>query len=307
MKKWWIKAFLQKTFGILPGGFELNYLFQRFVTKGINLNPEYFETRVDIGSRHLKNAMDSFGSLEKKVVLELGTGWHPIVPILFFLGGAEQIITVDLKDHKRVENIRDTLKWFVRYRELNRFEAIAPYIQADRWEQVRSLSSQDASLEMLLKHLHIKSLVCDARTLPLADESVDFIHSNNTFEHIYPQILKPILLEFHRVLKAQGLMSHGIDMTDHFAHMDHSIGDFNFLRFTESQWRRIDNPIQPQSRLRASDYREMLSQTGFSILIDQPKIGRKKQLVATPLAQPWKDYAEEDILQTHLEVLCAKT
>ena len=52
--------------------------------------------------------------------------------------------------------------------------------------------------------------------------------------------------------KPDGLHSHFIDMSDHFAHMDSSISIYHFLRYSEAQWKRIDNSIQPQNRWRLS-------------------------------------------------------
>ncbi len=65
--------------------------------------------------------------------------------------------------------------------------------------------------------------------LNIKSDSVDFICSNNTFEHIPADILSAILREFKRVIKPGGLMSHFIDMSDHFAHFDSRITIYNFL------------------------------------------------------------------------------
>ena len=70
-------------------------------------------------------------------------------------------------------------------------------------------------------------------SLSLQKESVDFICSNNTFEHIPQEILRDILVEFKRVLHPNGLMSHFIDMSDHFAHFDSRITIYNFLQIQQ--------------------------------------------------------------------------
>jgi hypothetical protein len=43
-------------------------------------------------------------------------------------------------------------------------------------------------------------------------------------------------------------------MSDHFAHFDRTISIYNFLQFSDSQWKFIDNSIQRQNRLRIDDY-----------------------------------------------------
>jgi SAM-dependent methyltransferase len=301
VKKWWIKAALQKTFSLLPGGFKLNYLFQYYVTKGIRLSPYYFETRLHIGIRHLKTAQSEWPDLSQKTSLELGTGWHPIVPIVMFLGGMGTIYTADLTDHKRHKNVLDTIDWFVKYRNEKRLGKLESLIVEERWEELMKLHVKRHSLTEMIEALKMESIVGDARKLPLADGSMDFIHSNNTFEHIYPDVLLGILQSFRRVIKPSGLMSHGIDMTDHFAHMDSTIGDFNFLKFNESQWKRIDNSIQPQNRLRISDYRKMISDSGFEIENEEATLGKEEELKSITLANPWRDYEWVELLTTHVE------
>ncbi|MBK7337072.1 MAG: class I SAM-dependent methyltransferase [Saprospirales bacterium] len=121
----------------------------------------------------------------------------------------------------------------------------------------------DWNLRDMLEALHIRYLVTDARKLPLNPESLDLIVSNNTFEHIYPNILAEILAEFKRLLRPGGMMSHFIDMSDHFAHLDTGITIYNFLRFSEKNWGWIDNSIQPQNRWRISHYRHLYKNWAF--------------------------------------------
>jgi len=48
------------------------------------------------------------GKVEGKTFFEVGTGHNPIVPIGFFLCGAEKIVTVDL--HRRLDLMSVVLK-----------------------------------------------------------------------------------------------------------------------------------------------------------------------------------------------------
>lgn len=97
--------------------------------------------------------------------------------------------------------------------------------------------------------------------------------SNNTFEHIPKIILIDILKEFKRLLKADGVMSHFIDLSDHFAHFDTSITTYNFLKFSEKQWDLIDNSIQPQNRMRWADYKKMYADLNIAIKIEETRPG----------------------------------
>jgi ubiquinone/menaquinone biosynthesis C-methylase UbiE len=130
------------------------------------------------------------------------------------------------------------------------------------------------ALDEILLKLNIEYLIEDARKLSLPDNSIDLINSNNTFEHIYPEILIPILKDFKRVLnKNGGIMSHFIDMSDHFANFDKSINKFNFLMYSDKQWKWIDNSIQPQNRLRIYDYKKIYQDLEIPISFETFEIG----------------------------------
>lgn len=167
-----------------------------------------------------------------------------------------------------------------------------------RWIAV--LLINDLSLDEILAKLHITYLIEDARNLSLADNLIDLINSNNTFEHIYPNLLIPILKEFKRVLKSKsGVMSHFIDLSDHFAHFDKSINLYNFLHFNDKQWKWIDNSIQPQSRLRIYDYRKIYADLAISINEESVRDGDLKELNKINLDKKYLNHPKNELAVTH--------
>ena len=134
----------------------------------------------------------------------------------------------------------------------------------------------------------------DARKLHLPDASVDLITSNNTFEHIYPEVLEGILQKLKTLCKSGGVMSHAIDLSDHFAHMDKSITIYNFLKFSDVQWKWIDNRIQPMNRMRIYNYRVMYAKNNIPIteeinrefnLDDYKKVNVNEKFLSHPAEQ----------------------
>ncbi len=88
MKKWILKAIVQKTISFLPFKHQINFLFQKYVTKGVYLSDEYFEDRLIHAANHLKGSKKLSGNTVPDKTLELGTGWYPVVPIVFYLCGS---------------------------------------------------------------------------------------------------------------------------------------------------------------------------------------------------------------------------
>jgi ubiquinone/menaquinone biosynthesis C-methylase UbiE len=149
-------------------------------------------------------------------------------------------------------------------------------------------------------------VIQDARQTDFKEGEIDFITSNNTFEHIYPEILEGILKEFYRVLSPGGVMSHFIDMTDHFAHFDSSINVYNFLKFSPGFWKLIDNEILPQSRLRLKDYKSIYYK--LNIPINDTVIWKHnpEQVRRVKVHDSWKDYTVEELAIVHVYLASKK-
>ncbi len=301
MKKWVQKAIVQKVISYLPLGNKINYLFQKYVTKGVNLGDEYFYDRLEHAKEHLTNYSKYSGWVVPRVTLEIGTGWYPIVPISLFLVGAEKIYSVDITFLTSKERIKTTIDKFIECYTAGLLGGYIPFLP-EKFEVLKRLHSdyEMISLEVILKQLNIIYLIEDARQLSLADESIDLVNSNNTFEHIYPDILLSILKQFKRVVKKDnGIMSHSIDMSDHFAHFDNTINIYNFLQYSPSKWKWIDNSIQPQSRLRFYDYVGMYQELGIPITEHSYRKGNVDELKSITLDKEFVVKPLEEVAISH--------
>ncbi len=288
IQKWVLKAIVQKTISFLPYSQRINYFFQKYVTKGVFLSDAYFEDRLEHARHHIGAWECYSGGAPLHSTLELGAGWYPVVPIAMYLYGAEEIRTADISLLTNAGHLRTTIRKFLDYADHGKLET---YVRArpDRLEYLRELASDNAlGFEQLTDALHIRYLVQDARQLPLSDGSIDLVHSNNTFEHIYPEILSGILREFRRIARPDGVQSHFIDLSDHFAHFDTSINMYHFLRFSPAVWAWIDNSVQPLSRLRIPDYRRLYHEAGLPITVENLRPGdleALRQVVVHPFFQ----------------------
>ncbi|GJM35009.1 MAG: hypothetical protein DHS20C18_40100 [Saprospiraceae bacterium] len=304
MKKWKLKAIIQKLISFLPYKHRINYLFQKYITRGVRLSDGYFEDRLIHLSHHLEFYQDQKGSNQNISTLELGTGWYPVVPIGLFLSGVGTIYTIDISKLMNKERVVTTVRKFLNSRQTKKLDGIGD-LQEARWDRLLHIDrhSQQLSFSEILEVLQIRYLVTDARQIPLPDHSIDFITSNNTFEHVYPEILASILTEFKRIIKTDGLMSHFIDMSDHFAHLDQQITIYNFLQFTNQQWHWIDNSIQPQNRWRISHYRTLYQQLGIPISKEFNRDGDIEALRQIKVADAFAQFSEKDLAVSHSYVV----
>ena len=223
--KWHLKAVIQKCISILPYPEKVNHIFQKHVTKGVLLSDEHFGYKIQHAADHIDYANKHLNGTEQLNILELGTGWYPIVPIAMFLTNTGHVTSLDIQSWLSKESLITAIEKMKEWRADGRLAEILQEIDESRWEILESILRirEELDLAMIKEKIGLTALLIDARSTGLPQASFDLIVSNNTFEHVYPDILKGILKEFKRLVKKGGLMSHFIDLSDHFAHFDRSI------------------------------------------------------------------------------------
>lgn len=234
-------------------------------------------------------------------ILELGTGWYPIVPIALFLNDVEETTSIDIApwmtQASQVTAIRKTIEW----RKAGKLDENLPNINEDNWQILENIAAnpEQYSFDQINTAIRLRPLQCDAQQMPFSDASFDAICSNNTFEHVHKQVLFNILKEFKRVAKPGSMMSHFIDMSDHFAHFDQSINIYNFLQFSEKSWNRIDNNIQPQNRMRFPAYKAMYNEIGIPFREEGVRPGDLSLLRTVKIHPEFAEYSEKELAVSH--------
>ena len=296
MTSWLVKAAIQGAIARLPGRHRFNYLLQNYVTGSVALTEAGLEGKVVQCRRHLESYTGHRGRLPR-AALELGTGWYPVVPVGLFLAGVDEVTTVDVSPLCDLARVHRTLELFASQLRSERLRALLPQSRSDRAESVIAASGDRTARDgrQLLARLGIRLLVCDVRTSGLPPGSVDLIVSNNTLEHIPLDELQAIMAEFRRVARPAAVMDHFVDMSDHYAHFDHTITEFNYLRYSDRIWRIFNNPLQYQNRLRVSDFRRMIEDAGFQVIAEEAEQGSAHELDRIRLDASFRRYPSEEL------------
>lgn len=289
----------------MPASQKLNYLFQKHITKGVQLSDQHFSDKLGHATDHLR-FYSKYGKEAEFTALELGSGWYPVVPVALFLGGAKSVTSIDISPLMTGEGIQETITKYLHWLDTGKLEKLKPFIKSERLSALKAIAEKSFSKEELLSELNLTLLIKDARNTGFETNSFDLVCSNNTYEHIYSEILTGIIKEFQRVVKPAGVNSHFIDMSDHFAHLDDSITIYNYLRFSEKQWRRIDNSVQPQNRLRMSDYEKMYTEYNIEILEKEIRPGSIDDLRKVQLDAAYTDYDKKDVAISHVHIVSSK-
>ena len=267
MARWIVKALVQRMIGFMPNPDYWSDLVQRKIAGSVDLTYPFFLSRLDVARRNLDAFAREKGPAEDSPaeVLELGTGWFPIVPIALRLSGASHVRTCDIVEHVSPERLCATLQAFSRAADDGEWRRRFPSINEPLLQHIRSFDPAHQTCVESLLSLGVDYRVGDLPGASLPPASVDLIVSHAVLEYLSQPAFKELLDAFRRVLKSDGVMSHWIDFSDEYAYFDKSISPLNFLRYPDWVWRIINNPFIPLSRLRIDDVRRLFSGAGFSI------------------------------------------
>lgn len=302
MKKWVLKAIVQKIISFFPKKEKANYFFQRFVTKGVLLNDTHFGWKINHALDHVAHYAKYAGQNAPKAALELGTGWYPIVPIILYVAGFEKVVSVDIYNWLTKQRFTEALRRCLNYLVEHNISEMAldqdAHIRIKKLKAVFENAEQHTLAEM--KHaINLKTYNHDITQLDLGNEAFGLICSNNTYEHIPQKILETIVANFMAWRHPQGIMSHFIDASDHFAHFDTTITDYNFLRYSAAQWAVIDNRIQPQNRMRLVDYEQLYLKLNLPFFWLDVRSGNLSALQRTKIHPEFAAYSPAELAATH--------
>jgi hypothetical protein len=289
---WRYKAVLQYALSSLPKGEDLNYMFQKYVTRSFSNESVGFESVMKNARYHTSAVQRHLPvPVPKATFYEFGAGSLLAIPLALFCSGVDHQILVDIRRLVKPRLVNIIVK---------ELQSLGPEAGLQRkpgeWPGNGSFPKFGMWLRTCLGIEY--RAPSDARRTGLEPKSVDVITSTNTLEHIPKHDIQAILIECRRILRDHGVMSFRIDYSDHYKSFDRSISAYNFLRYSDRQWRLFNPPLHYQNRLRHKDYVELFKRTRFEIVEEMPSSVNEPDLELInrmPLASRFKGYSVQDL------------
>ncbi len=253
-----IKCKIQQVISLVPFSEKLGYLFSRYITKNLNPSNQRFLHKVNEGFNHYNNFI-SFNKLEKNTFkyFEFGAGWTLTIPILISRLGFD-VSCIDIRKLIIPSLIFDSINKFnYNNDKIGKLERPIPQLNKSETDILSILNNQ--------LNIHYNAPQ-DARETGFPSEHFDFVSSTLTLCFIPQNDLIKIINECFRILKKGGVMSVTIDYQDNWSYVDSNITGYNFLQFSETEWKKYNPSIHYQNRLRHKDYLEIFENAGFTLV-----------------------------------------
>ena len=303
---WRIKGAIQKVLGHVPLGDRLHYELQ-LRAGGLRQFDRELEIKIGEDWRLMIGHLRSVGfEVAGTRYLEMGTGWYPTFPLALFLGGAAQVTTVDLNRHLKPELTRrlvDALAQFVPLiaeRSGRPVDAVATAHRA-----LQTAIHRGASLSEATGGVVVYQAPGDAAATGLPAGSLDVVFSNSVLEHVPGSVIERCFVEARRILRPGGVVFHSVNCGDHYAYVDRSIDQLNYLQFSDADWAKWNNAFLYQNRLRAMDFVAMATAAGFGIEVDttRPNPIRLEQLARIAVHPQFQKYSRDQLAITSIDFI----
>lgn len=249
--KWQLKFFKNAVFGIFPLTFQeqLRRIKRTVMPYEIQLNTYTLSQGLQQVEMLRASGCDPTG----KNCLELGTGWSPVIPLIFALAGCQSLTLVDSQRLMDEHTFQETCKKLVAHKaDIAQRLNIAVDSVEQRLNKLAAMNLAAALAEINCTYL----APADLLKLAIEKHSVDIITSRAVLEHVPPSIIKALFGAFNQLLTTTGVMCHIIDNSDHWEFCDKSISRLNFLKFSQKVFDFLSamNPLDYQNRLRHTQY-----------------------------------------------------
>jgi len=225
--------------------------------------------------------------LKGQDVIEIGSGWLPIFPFLLkSKSDVNKIFTFDINEHYSKKRVLAITKQF---------------------DQLKYSSNDSKYCLPDFIEYHPKTNFINAEI----NKNVSVVFSRFVLEHVKPNDIFLMHKKIHKELKDGVKIIHHISPSDHRAYTDSSLSYYDFLKYSQSEWDKIQTKFDYHNRLRLPQYLEIFEKSGFKIIhlehdhVDQTS-EKYNKFKALKLHPDYSKFSEEEILAGSIFVLLIK-
>ncbi|AXG68140.1 methyltransferase domain protein [Kordia sp. SMS9] len=265
---WKIKASLQKVLHFTKIGDQLNHI-PATLRKAYHKNVCLYQFYECI--RKFEASEIQFNANRETSVLEIGTGYSFIAPVVLFLLGFDKIVTVDISKDVSIKTFQKQVQYLNDETLLQLLAEKGKRSLSDIQQKLVEIESFQ-TLEKVTEYCHITYIPkYTLQAIEKVDTAFDYICSQVVFEHIPPEFLEKLFSKMKHWLTEDGCAVHTINFIDHFANpgffQDTNISEFNFLKYSDKTWNFwAGNDIAYTNRLSYLYYLELCEVNNLHIV-----------------------------------------
>ena len=298
---WLLKAAGMKVLSVAPGGDAIYHCVQRRVTRSILPTREAVAQRVQVGFDYLStlSCWIEDRQLRASVHLDIGAGWVPTIPFLFYGLGIERQILCDIRPNMTLSAVLGTA------RLVNSIAAESAPPNGFCWR--RSVPAPDAgeTLRQYFGRLGICYRAPYCSDDLLLEQGFTLATCTQVLQYVRRPELSSLLQGIRRALSIRGgLLIASVHLYDPRRYSDPLVVRYDKWRYSESAWSRlVECKLESFNRLTPSEYWKLLAASGFEVLdyrVAWPTPQDLEELRRVPVHSEWSDRDEMELGATEL-------
>lgn len=259
-------------------------------------NLQNYNDKMSIEDR-LKSAEASFVQMQNKcnelkidfkdkTILEIGSGWLPMLPYFFkYQGGAKHIYTYDINPHFQKKLIQ---KLNVGFSKIYNF-------QVEEKDKKYALPSG-------IDYFPSKNIV------EVSIPNSNIVFSRYVLSHMVKDDVIQMHSKFKKVLQKGTIIIHFISPSDLRQYVNSSISMQDFLKYSEQEWDGIRTKFDYHNRLRLPEFIAIFNSVGLEVLHVSYKHSEKdsknyKLFKELNLHSDYKMYSDEQLTAGNIMVI----
>ena len=273
---WKFKALVFRQLSKLTFGSDILFQLQKYGTREVPRRVEALDELLQAARKIFALYKENYQGLQTSdfAFLEIGAGRDLAVAIALRMLGIPKVYCLDVDRLARASLVEHASKYMAA--ALN-----YPVPQIKNWSDVEKFGIFYFAPSKLDDFTSLEQFTC--------------FYSTDVLEHIPKSDLNEIIKRAAKMLPHGSLSIHGIDYSDHYARADQSLSRFNFLKFSDEQWKQYNPSLHYVNRLRHSEYVSFFKNSGFEIILDDPIIHAPEQEILMNLAPEFKSFEMDDL------------
>lgn len=258
---WFTKVAAFKLLALTPLGAHIHAFMRQRVTKSTVPTEERIAQKLEVGWTYVGALPETLrNALKETTVVDIGSGWMPTIPLLFYCLGVDRIRLFDVRPYLTLNNVAATAALVARQLEKTADCAGCPIRRLPPTpRRGDDVSSYLARLGMLYERkLDVRGL---QRSGPLR-----VAICTQVLLHLRYDEIRRLLQRVAIALGPDGVLLATVHLHDLYSDWDSSLPRFNKFRYPNWMWEwLLTSRMMYFNRLIASDYARVLKEAGFHI------------------------------------------
>lgn len=226
-------------------------------------------------------------SLKDKKIIEIGSGWAPILPYQMILKAkVSNVKSYDINEHYSKRQIRKVNEFYSSYDSF-KIAKNSKYNLLDNVEYYPNMNVTNADFK-----------------------DIDFIFSRFVLEHVPPNVLREMHASFAEKINKDTYILHLISPSDHRAYSDPTLSLHDFLKYSQEEWDSIQTRFDYHNRLRLPHYVEIFTKDFEIVSLEHDEINPKstayKKFKNLKIHNDFENYTDQELMAGSINVLLRK-